>query len=518
VSRTWVFTPPDQLTDRGGLLASLPAEATALVVVESVGWARSRKHHKQKLLTVFSNLRHFAEEQRSRGVEVRFHAGATSYSDALSEEVSKANGPIHMMDTAIREVRVELHPLVQSGAIKVVENDTWLTSHADFSDAMGQPPWRMDRFYRNVRKKSGLLMDGSKPVGGKYSFDADNRKPWKGSPSAPDPPQFDIDQVKTDAYNRVSREFADYPGEMQLEYVPATRSDAEAAWKWALDHAMPHFGPYEDAMSSQSRTLFHTLISALLNLGRLLPRQILDDVVAADFPLPTTEGFIRQVIGWREFVRHVHLATDGFRSMPPDYPEYPPNHLDANLPLPAAYWGRPSGLNCLDTVVGDVVETGYSHHITRLMILSNVATLLGVNPVELTDWFHDMYVDAWDWVVEPNVMGMGCFATAGLMTTKPYVSGAAYINKMSDYCEGCRFDPKTDCPVTHLYWRFLDQHQDRLSSNRRMSLPLASARKRAENHRSENAAIGDKVVDTLLSGDVVTPESLAAIRRGANQG
>ena len=262
-------------------------------------------------------------------------------------------------------------------------------------------------------------------------------------------------------------------------------------------------------MSSRSSGLFHTRISALLNLHRLLPSRAIADVAGMTLPLASQEGFIRQILGWREFVRHVHRATDGFRNLPggaPSIAERPgdggyarwagkpwgeslrpagsgqaaagsdrnapeagdpeggatPSALGASEPLPPAFWGTLSGLTCLDRVVADVWAEGYSHHITRLMVLANLATLLDVSPRELTDWFWIAYTDAYDWVVEPNVLGMGTYAVGDLMTTKPYVSGAAYIARMSDYCDRCAFDPKTTCPITRLYWAFFARHEGRL--------------------------------------------------------
>jgi len=247
---------------------------------------------------------------------------------------------------------------------------------------------------------------------------------------------------------------------------------------------------------------------------------VVSEVAKLDVPLSSREGFVRQVLGWREFMRHVHLRTEGFRDLtggedgggsvptagptpalpPGDSKPATPSALGADRPLPPAWWGERSGLACLDTVVDSVLRTGYSHHITRLMVLSNLATLLDVSPRELTDWFWALYTDAFDWVVEPNVLGMGTFAAGELMTTKPYVSGAAYIHRMSDYCAECRFDPKKSCPITPLYWAFLARHEAELRDNPRMRLPLASMRKRSEERRAADARVFDSVSGRLRSG------------------
>jgi deoxyribodipyrimidine photolyase-related protein len=308
-------------------------------------------------------------------------------------------------------------------------------------------------------------------------------------------------------------------------------------WSWAKQHCLPLFGPYEDAMSTRSTNLFHTRISGLLNLHRLLPARIVEDAAALEIPLAGQEGFIRQVLGWREFMRHVHEATDGFRELPGGKPTVAskpgdggystwsgktwrtrsagaaridggaaPSHLGSEQDLPPAFWGEPSGLACLDRVVRDVWDESYSHHITRLMILSNLATLLDISPRALTDWFWCAYVDAYDWVVEPNVLGMGTFALGDLMTTKPYVSGAAYIHRMSDYCSECAFDPKKNCPITALYWAFLARHQKRLAGNPRMRMPYNSLKKRSAARRRDDRTTFERVCERLRKGELLTPD------------
>jgi len=396
----------------------------------------------------------------------------------------------------------------------------------------------MDSFYRHIRRETGILMKGEKPEGGKISFDQENRLSWKGDPPAPPPPYFPRDPIKEEVGRLIQRFFPHHPGRLDIDHLPATASDAQRLWDWAKLHCLPFFGPYEDAMSTRSRGLFHTRLSALLNIHRLIPRDILFEVERMKIPLPSREGFIRQVLGWREFVRHTHLATDGFRKLPPGNPsvaEVPGdggyrrwsgkpwpssnnpkdpdggaelNALNCRMNLPPAYWGRKSGLACLDHVVEDVWAEGYSHHITRLMVLSNLAALLDVRPREIADWFWVAYTDAYDWVVEPNVLAMGTFAVGELMTTKPYVSGAAYIDRMSDFCSHCRFDPRKNCPIANLYWAFLSRHEKLLNKNPRLAMPRRSlARRGAELHKRDRAVF--KILQEVLStGNEIVPEDL----------
>jgi deoxyribodipyrimidine photolyase-related protein len=500
--RRWVFVPYDQLTDRVGPLADSPPEAVGIVVVETLWKPRQRPYHKQKLASVLANLRHFALEQAERGVAVEHVVGEDSYA-ALLEPIARERGPLIMMEAAEYELRSDLRPLVDSGGLEVVPNETWLTRREQFEEAFaGDRAWRMDRFYRQVRRDADVLMEDGKPVGGKFSFDAENRKRWPGDPPAPEPPRFDPDPVTQEVCDFVTKEFAKHPGALDPSALPTTRADAERLWTWALAQCLPLFGPFEDAMSTQSAGLFHTRISALVNNGRLLPRRVVDDVLALDVPLASKEGFVRQVLGWREFMRHVHASTDGFRTLVPDAR---PNALDANEKLIPAFWGEPSGLHCLDHVVDEVWKTGYGHHITRLMVLSNLATLLGLDPREVSDWFWIAYVDAYDWVVEPNVLGMGTFALGDLFVTKPYVSGAAYIHKMSDYCGECAFSPKKDCPITPLYWDFLARNKEVLDGNPRVAMPLRSLAKRGETKQQDDRAVREWVIETLREGKRLEP-------------
>lgn len=501
--RAWLYIPYDQLTDQLGPLASEDPNSLGIVLVESTARAALRPYHKQKLALVLANLRHFALEQAERGVAVRHIVTDATYAKALAP-IAKQLGPLRGMVPAERELRLDLKPLAQSGAIQWLPHTGWLTTQEQFDASHPNgAPWRMDRFYRRVRQDSGILMHNGTPLGGKFSFDADNRRPWKGEPAAPVPPPTRPDPVTEEVLALVASRFATHPGELNGQALPATKSDTEQLWQWARTECLKHFGPYQDAMSAASSSLFHTRISALLHLHRLLPANVLADVLELDLPLASKEGFVRQVLGWREFVHHVHDATDGLRRLPNAATELTANHLNVHGTLPPAFWGKPSGLACLDRVVADVWREGYGHHITRLMVLSNIATLLDVSPRELTDWFWVAYTDAYDWVVEPNVLGMGTFAVGDLMTTKPYVAGSAYIDRMGDYCGDCAFNPKQDCPIRSLYWAFLERHRKTLQGNPRLAVPLASSAKRSEAQRLADRQVFERVGSELRLGRVV---------------
>ncbi|CAN5271557.1 hypothetical protein BH11CYA1_BH11CYA1_29180 [soil metagenome] len=581
--RRWLYMPYDQVTDKLGPLSREKPERLGIILIENQWKAARRPYHKQKLALILANLRHFALEQAERGVAVRHEIVTNTnglYSSVLAD-LARELGPIEVMEPAERELKVDLQCLIDSGALIQTAHEGWLTKQSDLTAIVDKNGfYRMDSFYRRVRQNTGILMENGKPRGGKYSFDSENRQPWKGDPLPPKALTFAVSDITEEVADLINKHMNYHPGQLDLASLPASQADSDQLWQWAKENCLPLFGPFEDAMSSANRGMFHSRISAVLNIHRLTPKQVVQDVLSLELPLASQEGFIRQVLGWREFVHKIHSETDGFRNISPalltrqsapteilgsperlasshtaaspntaasqellgdggyklwagksfyeqsklaqtneaenaesdtntsdnrgfslsEFAGASPSYFGSNNPLPPAFWGTLSGLNCLDVVVKSVWDEAYSHHITRLMVLSNLATLLDISPRELTDWFWVAYFDAYDWVVEPNVLAMGTYATGGLMTTKPYISGAAYINKMSDYCNGCQFDPAKNCPVTRLYWAFLERHKNKLEGNLRMAMPINSVKKRADSLKDEDRAIYEKTIKALLAG------------------
>lgn len=523
-TKRWIYVPYDQLTDRVGPLREADPRTTGVVFVESAEKAGRRPYHKKKLAFVLSNERHFALELAERGFSVLYLRGAAPIASQLRDASARYDlGALTVMRPAERELRAEL---ASSGlSLREVAHEGWLTRGEDFASACPEPPFRMDAFYRQARRTLRVLMTPrGVPVGGRFSFDGDNREPWHGTPPAPPRFRCEPDDITREVIELVKTRFESHWGALDDYDLPASRDDAERAWGFARTYALPHFGPFEDAISVREPVLFHTRLAPLLNVSRVLPRDLVYDAERefreGRVSLASAEGFIRQVLGWREFVRHVHERTDGFRSLGASVPgaaQGSPAFLSASIPLPKTYWGEhPSGLACLDAVVGEVYRDAYSHHITRLMVLANVATLLGVSARELTDWFWAAYADAFDWVVEPNVLAMGTFATGDVMTTKPYVSGAAYVHRMSDACDDCRFDPtardpQRACPLPPMYWDFLSRSRAQLATNERMKLPLASEARRTEAQRQHQRAVTERVRAALAQGAVV-PVDVASVR------
>lgn len=554
----WLYVPYDQLT-----LALQPLDEGStsrewgLVFIESGPWFRTRPYHKQRLAALIANQRLFAYECAQRGYSVRYHIHEAPIEVILAREIEHL-GEISVREPAERSLRYALTPLLERGHLNVLPHLGWLSEPHDLtSSTKRNAPFRMDRFYRKIRLRTGILMEGKKPLGGQWSYDSQNRLPWRGSPPPPSPPSLPSEttscELKRGSIRWIEDAFAKHPGMIRPELLPVSAKDTETIWSWVKQECMTSFGPYEDAMSMSSTGLFHSRLSTLINLHRILPHRVITEIEALEIPLSSKEGFIRQVLGWREFVYRVHRQTEGhrqthdqevipvadqvgdagyalWRGLPWVSEPCPeavredvceeylvswdetlpkqriedggalPNELDAREPLPAVFWGKPSGFKCLDEVIRSVWDEGWSHHITRLMVLCNWATSLKIDPRMLTDWFWIAYADAFDWVVEPNVLGMGTFALGETMTTKPYISGAAYLNKMSDYCSQCSFNPQKNCPLTGLYWNLLGDQSHKLSSNPRLSLPLASLRKRSNEQRTADRQAFEATWEVLKTG------------------
>lgn len=539
IGKTVVYVPYDQLSDKIGTLSRMEASEVVIVILENSHKAQRRRYHKQKLLYVLSNSRHFAVEQARRGVKVIYRMIHGSFGGGLQQVAEEyAIQKILCMKPAERELRQELQGCVHSGLLEFTTHEGWLTTEEDLLVSSPTAPWNMGDFYKRLRDKHNILLENKKPVGGKYSLDEDNRLAWNGEPVAPEVPRFTVDAITEEVVRIIEENFPQSIGTIDAFSVPTTKEDARTLWKWAKENCLFYFGPFEDAMSTQSSSLFHTRISPLINLHRLLPKEIIADVLELDIPLNSKEGFVRQVLGWREFMYRIHEYTDGLRNIPTKkgvqtyyatssaissgastYVEdmSTVNVLQATYPLPTAYWGTPSGFACLDHVVQQVLREGYTHHIPRLMVLANIANLLQVRPQEINEWFWVAFVDAYDWVVEPNVLGMGTFATGEVLSTKPYVAGASYIQKMSNFCETCAFSPKKNCPLTPLYWQLLDKNQQTLASNFRMKMIMASVRKRSEDQKNLDKKILDWCQHELQRGAALQPQTMPT-PSGSRQG
>lgn len=512
--RRWVLVLYDQLRPAHPLLAG-PPEDTGVLYIETTAKPARRPYHAKKLVLLLSAMRHDALARGRAGHPVRYHVSHAWYDGALDEVRARFGvDRVEMLAPAEAEVR---EPLAALPWVVQHPNSLFLTDAAFYRRVFPRAGGRrLETFYRAARVASGLLMDGASPAGGAWNYDAENRKPWKGTPPAPPVPVFAPDAITREVMDLVRTRYPASPGSVEEFGEPVTAADAERSADDFLAHRLPSFGPFEDAMAAEAPDLFHSRLSAALNLGLLDPLALCRRAEAAwrdgRAPLASVEGFVRQILGWREFVRHVY---DEGRA---DYATA--NALDARLPLPSWYWGAPSGLRCLDTTVSQVLATGYSHHITRLMVLANIATLLGVDPHALNHWFWVAYLDAYEWVVTPNVVGMATYADGGRLGSKPYVSSGKYIQRMGPtLCAGCAYDPgvtrgESACPLNHLYWDFLERHRERLSRNARMGVPLAALRRLAPevmaDHRVQAARWRERACGGRASGQASAPSPASA--------
>ena len=357
--------------------------------------------------------------------------------------------------------------------VEIVPDTRFIATHAEFENwAANRKQLRMEFFYRDMRRKTGLLMDGKTPEGGQWNYDSENRKPAKGERHIPKPLAFQVDAITQDVIDMVKVRFADHVGHIDNFGFAVTRADALEQQAHFLDHALPHFGDYQDAMLTGEPFMWHSILSPYINSGLLDPLELCRNVEARYrqglVPLNAAEGFIRQVIGWREYVRGIYwLAGPGYVDR---------NALRATRPLPDFYWTGKTDMHCMAQAIGQTLEHAYAHHIQRLMITGNFALLAGIDPAQVHHWYLSVYADAYEWVELPNTLGMSQFADGGMLASKPYASSGAYINRMSDYCRSCRYDVKQRtgpdaCPFNALYWDFIARNAALLRGNPRMAMP-----------------------------------------------
>ena len=461
----------DQLSlDLASLGSVGPAEAVVLMM-EVSGEAGAPRHHQKKIGFLFSAMRHHAEALRAAGWRVDYVAiDDAENSQTLTGEVARAVA----RHKASRVVSVEAGCwrllAEQKTWGEVLADDRFLVSRDWFADwAAGRKRLLMEDFYRLIRKRTGLLMDGAEPAGGQWNFDAENRKPPAKGMAYPPAPQFAADAVTEEVLTLVAQRFGNHFGDLRPFALAVTRAQALECLSDFTRTRLAQFGDYQDAMVAGEDGMFHSQLSALINCGLLGPLEVCEAAEAAwkagTAPLNAVEGFIRQIIGWREYVRGIHWIAG------PDYEAR--NHLGATRALPDFYWTGDTDMRCLAEAVRATKQHAHAHHIQRLMVLANFALLAGIDPAQVSEWCLIVYADAYEWVETPNVIGMGLFADGGLMASKPYAAGGAYINRMSDYCRGCVHDVKMRtgpgaCPFNSLYWDFLARNREILGKNHRL--------------------------------------------------
>lgn len=454
-------------------------------VVEEMTYVRC---HQLRIAFFLSAMRHFRNEQRTKKRCVQYHEISSrpsddrgnSFSEVLADDIQRLRPErLICVEPGDDRVRQQLQQTADDCGVELeIRPDRhFYCSTEEFQEyAAGRKNLILEYFYREQRRKHGVLVDDDQqPTGGQWNFDHDNRESFgkRGPQDVPRPRQFRPDKVTQAVLELVRSRFSDHPGELTRFTLPVTRRQARAYLKHFVEHVLPDFGRWEDAMWTGQPFLYHSRLSALLNVKLLNPRECVDAAVAAwqsgDAPLNSVEGFVRQILGWREFVRGIY-----YRFMP-EYTEL--NHLDHQQTIPSFFWTGQTDMNCVRESMQHVLGHGYAHHIHRLMVLGSFALLWGVHPRLFHEWHMAMYVDAVDWVSLPNTLGMSQYGDGGIVGTKPYCSTGNYIHKMSNFCSGCRFNHRQRvgddaCPFTTLYWEFLDRHSERLRDNQRMKLAL----------------------------------------------
>ncbi|MCQ4245292.1 cryptochrome/photolyase family protein [Stutzerimonas decontaminans] len=500
----------DQLSFDLSALDGLDPVRDRVLLAEVADEASHVPHHPQKIAFIFSAMRHFAEALRQRGVAVDYvtiddSANTGSLAGELRRFVDRHRPPlVHVTETG--DWRVE-QSLKNSGvAITWHEDRRFLCSRTAFARwAHGKRQLRMEFFYREMRRQTGLLLqpDGT-PEGGVWNFDADNRKPLPRGLHGPIALRFVADDITRDVLASVRGRFAHHYGSLEHFDYPVTHAEAEQLWLHFLDFGLAAFGDYQDAMASGEPFLFHARIGAVLNVGLLDLRRLCHDVEAAyrqgRIALNAAEGFIRQLIGWREYVRGIYWLQM------PDYARR--NAFGNTRRLPEFYWNGQTRMNCMRQVIGQTLEHAYAHHIQRLMVTGNFALLAGIAPPALCDWYLAVYMDAFDWVELPNVLGMVLHADGGYLGSKPYCASGQYIKRMSDYCQGCSYkvaESTSDvaCPFNALYWHFLMRHCELLQRNPRMTMAYRNLARMAESKQQALWLRGEILLARLDAGDAL---------------
>jgi deoxyribodipyrimidine photolyase-related protein len=509
--RRLVVVLGDQLDAGSAALDGFDPDRDALWMAEVDGEARHVPSHKARIAIFLSAMRHFRDAQRAAGRVVLYRTlgehHAATLGEALAEDLQRYRPTeVRSVQPGEWRVRQALQEATQAAGVplQVMEDRHFLCPAEAFGDwAQGRREFRLEHFYRWMRVRTGLLMDGDRPAGGAWNFDKANRGSFgrAGPGMMPPPRRFEPDATTREVLAQVGERFPDHPGSLESFDWPVTREQALEALDDFVAHRLPAFGPWQDAMWRGEPWLYHSRLSAALNLKLLHPREACEAAERAfregHAPIESVEGFVRQVLGWREFVRGLYW----YRM--PSWLER--NALDAHQPLPDFYWSGRTEMSCLADAIGQTLEHGYAHHIQRLMVTGLFAMLLGVEPRQVHEWYLAVYVDAVEWAELPNTLGMSQFADGGWLASKPYAATGKYIQRMSNYCEACRYAPGSSsgadaCPFTVLYWDFLQRHEARFRDHPRMALQVRNLDRMDESDRVRIRETAMKLRNRLAAG------------------
>ncbi|MGR3541519.1 MAG: cryptochrome/photolyase family protein [Hasllibacter sp.] len=499
----------DQLSDDLSALREGDRATDVVVMAEVRAETDYVAHHPIKIAFLFAAMRKHAERLRADGWDVRYtrlddSENAGSIPGELIRRAAET-GATEVLATEPGEFRLIAALEDCPVPVHLFPDDRFLCSHAEFEAwAEGRKELRMEWFYREMRRKTGLLMNGDQPAGGKWNFDKDNRKPPKDGLAPSGPMAFAPDETTREVLDLVRRTFGNRYGNVDGFFLGTEPGQARRALAHFVKHSLPKFGDFQDAMVTGQPYMFHAILSPYMNAGLLGWREVCEAAVAAyekgEAPLNAVEGFVRQIIGWREFIRGVYFLEG------PDYPQR--NALGHDRDLPEFYWTGDTAMRCVNECVTATMENAYAHHIQRLMVTGNFALIAGLDPQQVAEWYLIVYADAYEWVEAPNVVGMALHADGGVVGSKPYVSSGAYIDRMSDYCRHCEYSVKRKtgegaCPFNLLYWRFLTRHRERFEGNPRMAQMYRTWDRMDEARRETVVAEADAWLARMEAGERV---------------
>jgi len=497
----------DQLSHGLSSIKAGDKSSSRVLMCEVYDEATYVQHHKKKIALLFSAMRHFAAELCDDGWQVDYiklddEGNSGSFKGEVKRALSRHDiNQITVTEPSEWRVMDDMKSWSDDFdcTVEILPDDRFIATHSEFENwAEGRKQLRMEYFYRDMRRKTNLLMDGDEPEGGKWNYDSENRKPAGDDLFMPEQCTFEPDEITRDVLDLVAKRFDNHFGDLEPFWFAVTHEQANKVLDHFLDVALPSFGDYQDAMLTGERFLYHSLLSPYINCGLLDPLEVCRRVEAeyrkGRVPLNATEGFIRQIIGWREYVRGIYWLK---------MPEYVKrNFLEASRDLPDFYWTGETDMTCLREAITQTKEEAYAHHIQRLMVTGNFAMLAGVDPHHVHEWYLCVYADAYEWVELPNTLGMSQFGDGGILGSKPYAASGNYINKMSDYCKNCRYDVKQKigedaCPFNALYWDFLVRNEDKLKGNPRLGQVYRTWNKMDESKRDEYLKSASDFLETL---------------------
>lgn len=425
-------------------------------------------YHKKRILLHKSCIYHFIEEKKSNYPNIKALTKSTIH-EALCE--------FNRISIYTPTDKADKKALENLDNIDYLTDPLFLISEEEWKTGVLSKPWKMDKLYRYLRQKKNILMNNNKPIGGKYSYDSENRKPYSKNIKFIDAYSCKMDDLSLRIANKIETDFPNNPGSTKDFDYPINRFNALKCLDHFIENRLETFGEHQDVMIINNPKMSHSMLSSSINMGLLSPEEVIYKAEKVYYEknirLSSVEGFIRQILGWREYIRGMYLLIDDYENK---------NIFNHSKDLPAFFWTGKTKLNCLSETISETIKNSYNHHIQRLMILSNFANLVNVEPLQLRNWFNEMYIDSFDWVVTPNVLGMGLYSDGGIMSTKPYISSGSYINKMSNYCDNCFYDPKIKigpraCPFNNLYWNFINDKKENLKNNPRMRMMNATFNK-----------------------------------------